>query len=296
MMEQKPIVNALTVDVEDYFMVSAFADIVKFQDWPQYESRIEVNTQKVLELLSEHNVKATFFVLGWIAECYPALVRAISSAGHEVASHGYNHRLIYNLTPDEFREDVRISREILEDIIGAPVVGFRAASYSVTKKSLWALDILMEEGFKYDSSIFPIHHDRYGFPKFSRFPTIIKRQAGKLLEIPPSTIRIWGKNIPIAGGGYLRLLPISVVKWGIRSINEKEQQPAVIYFHPWEIDHKQPRLNGNRLSVFRHYINIDKTAQKLCSMLSIFRFGSIKDIFADKLTTDSSSDVLYYSK
>lgn len=286
--DQKPILNALTVDVEDYFMVSAFADVIKFEDWPQYESRIEVNTNKVLDLFAEYNIKATFFVLGWIAERYPDLVKKIYSAGHEIASHGYKHSLIYNLSRCEFRDDIRCSKQILEDITGRAVVGFRAASYSIVKDTMWALDILIEEGFLYDSSIFPVHHDKYGFPGFHRFSTIIERDSGKLLEIPPSTLRLLGKNIPIGGGGYLRLLPTSLVKWGIRFINVKEEQPAVLYFHPWEIDNEQPRLKGSRLSVFRHYTNIDKTVSKLYRMMNTFQFGPIREVFADKLAAAGS--------
>ncbi len=265
-------------------MVSAFADVVKFDDWPSYESRVERNTFRVLEMLDEHGVKATFFVLGWVAERYPAIVLEIQRRGHELACHGYNHRLAYELSLKEFREDTRKSKRLIEEISGVAVRGYRAASYSIIKDSLWALDVLIEEGFTYDSSIFPIHHDRYGYPGFDRFPVVIKREGtGEILEIPLSTVRLFGKNVPIAGGGYLRLFPISFVKWGIRSLNEKEGEPTVIYFHPWEIDPGQPSLNGTRLSTFRHRINMDKTFGKVNRLLETFRFGPVKEVFAAKL-------------
>lgn len=261
-------------------MVSAFADLIKFEDWYRYESRIEKNTYRILNLLDGYGIKSTFFILGWVAEHYPKLVKDIHSSGHEVACHGYNHRLIYNLTSEDLREDVRKAKGILEDITGAKVIGFRAASYSIMKKNLWAFDVLIEEGFLYDSSIFPIYHDRYGYPEFSRFPDIIKREGREILEIPLSTMRIFGKNIPIAGGGYLRLFPIRFIEWGIRKINEEEVRPAVIYFHPWEIDPDQPKLYISRLSTFRHYINIHKTLLKIERLLNSFRFGAIRDIFS----------------
>lgn len=277
---QPEMCNALTIDVEDYFMVSAFSDVVKFEDWPKYESRVEDNTRQILDILDEYKVKATFFTLGWVAEHYPKLVREIHCRGHEVASHGYNHRLIYDLSLKEFREDIRRSKRLLEDIIGESIFGYRATSYSITKRSLWALDILIEEGFTYDSSIFPIHHDIYGFPEFSRFPIKIHREGvGEILEIPLSTISFVGKNIPTAGGGYLRLFPIRFTEWGIRRLNEKEGQPAIIYLHPWELDPEQPRLNGRRLSIFRHYINMETTSSKLRCLLRKFKFGPITQVF-----------------
>jgi polysaccharide deacetylase family protein (PEP-CTERM system associated) len=267
--------NALTVDVEDYYMVSAFSDIVKFEDWHKYESRIENNMHRILELLDEYKVKATFFVLGWIAKHYPNLVREIHSAGHEIACHGYNHRLIYHLTVEEFREDVHTAKCILEDVAGTPILGYRAASYSIVKETLWALDVLIEEGFIYDSSIFPIHHDRYGFPEAERFPHIIQRNIGKITEFPPSTYRIFKQNIPVAGGGYLRLYPFQLTKAAIRRINEKEKNIAILYIHPWEIDEHQPRLNGKWQSKSRHYVNLSSTMPKLRNFLNEFRFGPL---------------------
>ncbi|MBZ0220444.1 MAG: DUF3473 domain-containing protein [Candidatus Methylomirabilis sp.] len=264
--------NALTIDVEDYYMVTGFADRVRFEDWPKFESRVAMSTRKILCLLSRYGVKATFFVLGWVAENDPRLVREINSEGHEVACHGYNHRLIYDTTPDEFREDIRRSKSILEDISGNAVSGYRAASYSVTKKTLWALDILMEEGFLYDSSIFPIHHDRYGIPDACRFPYEIKRNGGTLMEFPPSTLRLLGQNLPVAGGGYLRLAPSWFTRAAARRINSREQKPVIFYIHPWEMDEGQPRLRAGSLSAFRHYINIKSTSAKLEGLMREFRF------------------------
>ncbi|MBI5643623.1 MAG: DUF3473 domain-containing protein [Deltaproteobacteria bacterium] len=275
--------NALTIDVEDYFMVSGFAEIVKYDDWPLFESRIERNTHRILDLFDEHGVQATFFVLGWVAEHYPGLVAEISRRGHELASHSYRHRLAYGLSKREFREDTRASKRILEDISGKVVLGYRAPSYSVTNESLWVLEVLVEEGFSYDSSIFPIRHDRYGIPGFKRFPGKIKNDSGEILEVPLSTVRLLGNNIPIAGGGYLRLFPVSFIEWGIRSLNDREAHPAIVYLHPWELDPGQPKINGSRLSVFRHNLNMRKTYAKLNRLLESFRFGPIREVFADSI-------------
>lgn len=267
--------NAMTIDVEDYFMVSAFSDVVRFEDWPRHESRVEMNTRVLLNLFEKHGVRATFFILGWIAERHPGLVRDIQRAGHEIASHGYNHRCIFDITPAEFREDLRRSKAILEDITGAPVIGFRAASYSIIRQTLWALDILIEEGFAYDSSIFPILHDRYGLVDAERFPHVIKREGGSIREFPPSTYRLLGQNIPVAGGGYLRLLPLKLTKAAVRSINEKEKNIAILYLHPWETDTEQPRLNGRLISRVRHYLNLASTLPKLTALLQEFKFKPI---------------------
>ncbi|MFQ5752627.1 MAG: XrtA system polysaccharide deacetylase [bacterium] len=283
--------NVFTVDVEDYYMVTAFKDIVKYKDWPTYQSRVEDNTKKILELLAANKITATFFVLGWVAKRYPSLVREIQSEGHEIASHGYNHRLIYEMTPDEFREDVHKSKSILEDITGGQIKGYRAASYSIVQATLWALDILIEEGFLYDSSIFPIRHDLYGLPDANRFHHIIERNGGKLHEFPATTSRILGQNLPIAGGGYLRLFPLSATKAVVRRVNRKERKPVIFYVHPWEVDVDQPRLNGRLLSKARHYLNLKSTMPKLAALLGEFKFvplsgllvGSEKKEKADKI-------------
>lgn len=272
------IVNAFSIDVEDYYMVSAYADVVKLHEWDRRESRVDASTRRVMELLDEYGVKATFFILGWVAQRHPALVRAIREAGHEVASHGYDHQLIYNMTPDEFREDIRKTKRILEDASGGPIFGYRAPSYSIVERSFWAMDILIEEGFTYDSSIFPIRHDRYGIPGAERLPHVIKRKAGAIREFPPSTWRVLGSNLPMAGGGYLRLLPLWFTRTGISSINTNDRSPAIIYIHPWEVDPGQPRLNGSLLSNLRHYTNLHTTIPKLRELLSNFRFGPIRDL------------------
>lgn len=264
--------NALTIDVEDYYMVSAFADVVRFQDWPNYTSRVERNTYRILEMLDECNVKATFFILGWVAERHQQLVRDIHLCGHEVGSHGYNHRLVYSMTQREFLEDIRKAKSILEGITGDAVIGYRAASYSIVQDTLWGLDMLIEEGFQYDSSIFPIHHDRYGLPSAQRFPHIIKRPRGTIIEFPPSTYQVFGQNIPVAGGGYLRFFPLHITRNAIKNINEKEKKIAIIYIHPWEIDVDQPRLKSCLSSRLRHYINLRSTSFKLKNLLSDFDF------------------------
>ena len=233
--------NGLTIDVEDYYQVSAFESVIQFKDWDRYESRVEQNTYRILDLLNQHQTKATFFVLAWVAERYPLMVRAIQKQGHEVASHGYAHRRIYTQTPQQFREETHQSKQILEDVIGQSIIGYRAASYSITQESLWALEVLQEEGFRYDSSIFPIHHDRYGIPNHSRFCHIITGSTGAgLIEFPPSTLRLAGVNLPMAGGGYFRFFPYGFTRWSIKQLNEKEHQPAAVYLHPWEIDRDSP--------------------------------------------------------
>lgn len=274
--------NALTIDVEDYFQVTAFAGVVDRQDWGVYPSRVANNTLRVLDLLDEYDLKATFFVLGWVAERYPETVRAIIGRGHEVASHGYDHELVYNQNPEKFRRDVRKAKAILEDITGRQVLGYRASSYSITERSLWALDILVEEGFSYDSSIFPITHDHYGIPGSERFPYTIVREAGSLVEFPLTTlaVNVAGRAMamPIAGGGYLRLLPVGFIHWGMRYVNQVEKKPAVLYFHPWEIDPDQPRIKARLKSRFRHYVNLDLTEDKLRVLFQGLEFGPMDEV------------------
>ena len=275
-------INALTIDVEDYFQVNAFARQIPCDQWDSYPLRVESNTHRILDLLDEFRVKATFFVLGWIAERVPALVQEIHRRGHEVACHGYGHQLIYSIGPGRFREDVSRARRILEDICGERVLGYRAPSYSITAKSLWALDILIEEGFSYDSSIFPVIHDTYGIPDASRFPGTLSCASGTIREFPLSTLplRILGREVrlPVAGGGYLRLLPARVIGGALQRINTRERQPAVLYFHPWEIDPGQPRIKAGCKSRFRHYLNLEKTEGKLRTLLAQLKFGTMREV------------------
>lgn len=271
------ITNALTIDVEDYFQVAALSEAVSRDDWDSMEYRVEANTDRLLTLFDDRNVKATFFTLGWVAERSPALVRRIKDAGHEIASHGYSHQLIYSQTPEVFREETRKSKQILEDILGEPVTGYRAASYSITARSRWALDILCEEGFTWDSSIFPVHHDRYGMPRTPYGPYLLEApNGGKLTEFPLSTCPIGQYRLPIAGGGYFRLFPYWLSRWGLGRIN-RAGQPFIFYLHPWEIDTEQPRLKVKALSRFRHYNNLDKCMSRLEELLGDFHFGSVSD-------------------
>ncbi|MFZ3207836.1 MAG: XrtA system polysaccharide deacetylase [Geobacteraceae bacterium] len=276
--------NALTIDVEDYFQVNAFAGHVRRDEWDTYPLRVEGSTRRILEMLDEFAVKATFFVLGWVAERLPALVRDIHARGHEIACHGYGHELVYHIGPERFRADIKRSKALLEDKCGVPVKGYRAPSYSITKRSLWALDILVEEGFSYDSSIFPVLHDTYGIPDAERFPHTIQTGVGPLVEFPLTTLPFrlgWKKiRLPIAGGGYLRLLPVALIRRGIEAINQQERQPAVLYFHPWEIDPDQPRIKAGIKSRFRHYLNLDKTEGKLLHLFGRVRFAPMKEVLA----------------
>jgi len=272
-----PLVNALTVDVEEYFHPNAMDSAVRPDQWDALPHRVERNTISVLDLLDELNTRATFFVLGWVAERWPKLIAEVARRGHEVACHGFAHRLVYKLGARGFRDDVVRGKEALENCIGARVPGFRAASYSIVASTPWALDILVEAGFEYDSSIFPIRHDIYGIPGFSRFPVRVKCGAGEILEIPPSTVRLLGKNWPVAGGGYFRLLPYQVTTWAIRRLNERERRPAMVYVHPWEFDVAQPRLAAGRASRLRQYTNLHKTEPRLRRLLSEFRFAPIRD-------------------
>jgi len=274
-------VNAMTVDVEDYFQVSAFDHVVNRDAWPGMESRVVANTERLLDLFDEFDVHGTFFVLGWVAERHPSLVRMIVARGHELASHGYGHRLVYSQTPDEFRTDVRRAKRVLEDTGGVEVRGYRAPSFSVTSRSLWALDVLLEEQYRYDASIFPIRHDRYGIPDAPRWPHAIDRPAGRVYEVPGSTVRFGGTNLPVAGGGYFRVLPYAWTRFGISRVNRMERQPVVFYLHPWEIDPDQPRLKAGRLSRFRHYRNLHDTEQRLRQLLNDFRFDTIQSLVSN---------------
>ena len=270
--------NALTIDVEDYFQVSAFEKQIPRHHWCAFESRVVANTRRILRLLDFHGVRATFFILGWVARRYPELVRDIRRDGHEIGSHSYWHRLIYQLSPAEFRKDLQLSRDVLQDILGEPVTAYRAPSFSITRRSLWALEVLAEEGFQSDSSIFPIHHDRYGIPDVTPRIHKIHTSAGVLCEFPPSVVRIVGQNFPVSGGGYFRLYPLCWTRRWLQQINERAQ-PFLFYVHPWELDPEQPRLAaGSWLSRFRHYVNLSSTEVKLDSLLRHFRFAPLNEV------------------
>lgn len=290
-------INALTIDVEDYFHVSAFERYVKRAEWSDYPLRVVDNTQLVLNLLGHYGVTATFFVLGWVAERCPALVKDIHNAGHEVACHGYGHQRVISQSRQEFRDDIRRSKALLENLIGQAVLGYRAPSYSISMDSLWAFDELYEAGYLYDSSVFPVQHDYYGIPDWPRFPFNVIRitdgswapgtsyesqPAGNtdcILEIPITTLKIIGKNFPIAGGGYFRLFPYSFSRWGLQRINRFEKRPFVFYLHPWELDPQQPRIKGASVkSSFRHYLNLSKTEHRFISLITDFRFTSLKEL------------------
>ncbi|MBI3466174.1 MAG: DUF3473 domain-containing protein [Planctomycetes bacterium] len=271
-------INAFSVDVEDYFQVTAFEGDISRRDWDRFECRVVANTRRLLRLLAGHGVHATFFVLGWIADRYPELVREIAQAGHELASHSYWHRLIYQMSPEEFREDLLRSRESLETAAGQRIDAFRAPSFSITRQSLWALEILAEEGFRIDSSIFPTRHHRYGIPTAVPKLHELETRSGRLWEFPPAVRRYPGVNLPVAGGGYFRLYPLNFTCRALSRIN-RAGDPFVFYVHPWELDPEQPRLRaGSRVSRVRHHVNLATTEKKLDLLLSRFRFGSLSDV------------------
>ena len=279
--------NALTVDVEDYFQVSAFASSIDQDEWGKHPLRVESNTHKLLDLFDQYQVKATFFILGWVAEREKNLVLEIAKRGHEVASHGYSHQLVYNQSPEVFRQETIRAKNILEDIIQQPVRGYRAASYSITEKSQWALDILAETGFVYDSSIFPVRHDRYGMPDTPEHPYKLKTPAGySIIEFPLSTAKIINYRLPIAGGGYFRLYPYWLSKAGLMQIN-RQQKPFIFYLHPWEIDTQQPRISASWFSRFRHYNNLDKCEPRLRKLMTDFQFGTTWDVLNTLGLTDA---------
>jgi len=285
------ITNYLSIDVEDYFQVSAFEGISPPETWKSREHRVDRNTEKLLGILEGFDVKATFFVLGWVAQHFPDLVRRISGQGHEVASHGFGHRRVTTQSRQEFRNDIRRSKGLLEDLTGRQVFGYRAPSYSIGLETLWAFDELYDAGFHYDSSVFPVRHDFYGIHDWPRFPFKVVRMDGgawgpvvamddhvstAMLEVPIATLRLGGRNMPIAGGGYFRFFPYAFTRWGLRQINLKENNPFVFYLHPWEVDPEQPRLVGAGLkSRFRHYINLGKTEDRFRSLLQDFSFAPI---------------------
>jgi len=273
--------NAFTVDVEDYFQVEALSQKVDRNDWEGFESRVEKNTDVIMSILSEKNILGTFFILGWVAKRHPNIVKKISEAGHEIASHGMSHQLIYNQSPELFRNETRDSKKLIEDICQKEVIGYRAATYSITKKSLWALDILAEEGFKYDSSIFPMRHDRYGIPDINPSPHLLTTPSGlNLVEFPISTVKTQHFTLPVAGGGYFRIFPYMYTRWGLNRINKKNQ-PFVFYIHPWEVDPEQPRVDGlSILSKFRHYSNLKICHKRLEKLTRDFDFTTMVKVLS----------------
>ena len=273
-------VNALTFDVEEYFHAEAFAGVIRREEWPSLESRVARATERLLEVLSEAKRSATFFVLGWVAERHPGLIRAIRAQGHEVACHGYGHQMITRLSRPQFAEDIRRAKGTIEDAAGAEVIGYRAPTFSVVRETLWSLESLAEAGFRYDSSIFPIVHDRYGIPDAMRFPHLLAAGSGRVIaEFPLSTVG-WGRwRFPVAGGGYLRLLPYAVTRWAVNRLN-REGQAAIVYLHPWEIDPGQPRLPAGPVTRFRHSVNTHTTEGKLRRLLRDFDFAPVRDVLA----------------
>ncbi len=276
--------NALTVDVEDYYHVLAFSRVIPQEDWDSYPSRVAMNTYRLLEILARQGARATFFVLGWVARRYPKLVVDISKAGHKVGCHGYAHQPIYSGSPLDFRKDLRNAKQTLEDVLGLAIKSYRAPSYSIVSRTLWALEILGEEGIDYDSSIVPVIHDHYGLPGAPRFPHLKDLACGRTLrEFPPSTLRLWGCNVPVAGGGYFRLFPYSFTAWAIRRINQVERQPAMVYLHPWEIDPEQPRIPASWRSRFRHYQNLESTEKKFVKLLQDFSWAPMEEVWSDRM-------------
>jgi polysaccharide deacetylase family protein (PEP-CTERM system associated) len=272
--------NAMTVDVEDYFQVSAFEPVIERSQWDQLDHRVENNTRNILDLFAKNGIKATFFTLGWVAERYPDLIRRIVREGHELACHGYEHIRVTEQTPEQFRQDIIKAKKLLEDIAGAEVKGYRAASYSINKANQqWAHEILSEAGFHYSSSVYPVKHDLYGIPDAPRFayhPLVNQ----SLLEIPITTIPVYQKNIPCGGGGFFRFYPYGFSRWAIRRINQKEKQSAIFYFHPWEIDPGQPRQHNIPLKTrFRHYLNLGRMEQRLEKLLADFHWDTMEKIF-----------------
>lgn len=285
--------NVLTIDVEDYFQVSAFERCVDRERWDCYPLRVEENTGRILDLMEARGVKGTFFVLGWVARRCPELVREIHRRGHEVACHGYGHQRVTQLSRPAFREDVRVSKALLEELTGEAVLGYRAPSYSIAPATLWAFDELVDAGYRYDSSVFPIRHDLYGIPDWPRFPFLLRRagegwepgtdpegnyDGDSLVEFPITTLRLFGGRLPIAGGGYFRLFPYRFTRWGLGRINGGEGRPFIFYLHPWELDPGQPRMEGaGAKSRFRHYLNLDKTEGRFARLLEDFSFTPLRD-------------------
>jgi polysaccharide deacetylase family protein (PEP-CTERM system associated) len=276
-----PIINAFSIDVEDWFQVAAFAPYIDRKDWDSLECRVERNVDLLLQTLDKHGVKATFFTLGWIAERYPALVKRIVAGGHELASHGYGHARVGDLSAEQFSEDIRRSKAILEDISGHSVQGYRAPSFSIGEHTPWAHDSLRRQGYVYSSSVYPIRHDHYGSPDAPRFPYT---HASGMVEVPPTSVRIGSKNLPAAGGGYFRLLPYSLSRWAIQRVNSLEGQAVTFYCHPWEIDPNQPRVTqANIKARFRHYVSQAAMLSKIEALLKAFQWAPMNVAFSDRI-------------
>jgi len=274
--------NAMTVDVEDYFQVSAFAGHISRDSWESLPCRVERNVDRILALFERQDVKATFFTLGWIAERYPAMVKRIVAGGHELASHGYGHLRASDQSEAEFRQDVASSKAILEDIGGQPVLGYRAPSFSIGTNNLWALDVLLEAGYRYSSSIYPIRHDHYGMPDAPRF-SFYPNGADKLLEVPITTVRMFDRNFPAGGGGYFRFFPYALSRWFLQKVNHDDRRPGIFYFHPWELDPEQPRQTGVGLKTrFRHYVNLERMEDRLQTLTRDFRWDRMDKIFLEQ--------------
>jgi len=273
--------NVLSVDVEDYFHVEAFAAKIRYEQWDSYERRVERNVARILELFDKYRAKGTFFILGWVAEKLPHLSKQIAMAGHEIGCHGFAHRRLQTLTPSQFRDDLRRATMLLSDQVQRPIRSYRAPSFSVVQSTMWALDVLVEEGYAFDSSLFPVRHDLYGVPGGERFPYWHTTPAGnRIFEFPPSTVRRAQNNWGVAGGGYLRLIPYGPTQWAIRQINDVEKQPAMIYFHPWEIDPDQPVIEAGIKSRLRHYTNLRTMAAKIEHLLGDFQFTTLSEAAA----------------
>ena len=279
--ETPTVVNAMTVDVEDYFQVSAFENHIRREDWGRKDCRVEGNMERILSLFSETGIKGTFFVLGWIAERYPQMISGLVDHGHELASHGWSHVRVFEQNPKQFREDVIRTKRLLEDVSGKQVRGYRAASYSIGADNLWALDILKEAGHQYSSSIYPIRHDLYGMPEAPRFP--FHPGGDGFLEVPVTTVKVMGRNYPCGGGGYFRLFPYRLSRWALRRVNSADRQACVFYFHPWELDPEQPRQAGISLKTrFRHYLNLGRMEPRLRWLLRDFRWSRMDQVFLNK--------------
>lgn len=283
-MQSVTMTNALTIDVEDYFQVSALAPYIPRDQWDSRDCRVERNVDRILQLLDDHRTQATFFTLGWIAERYPQLVRRIVDNGHELASHGYGHERASDLSEATFLVDIATAKKILEDLSGQEVKGYRAPSFSIGKGNLWAFDCLEQAGYRYSSSIYPIRHDHYGMPDAPRFAHQVR--VG-LLELPVTTARILARNWPASGGGYFRLMPYALSRWLLNHVNRVDGQPVIFYFHPWEIDDGQPRIAGiNAKTRFRHYLNLHRTEERIRRLLNDFRWSSVDDVFLSGVGDD----------